>query len=185
MNFIAKNPCSKNKRHEDLKPTINPREKGSITSKWASRQRALALVDWLGHQPFHLAATITFRRYANGNSIAPTTAKKITRKVIFKLERSVFGNLTRRKGLRLVRATFLGRGILGGNPHIHMAIAKPQDIAINILEKKLASILRNEKSIGKVEIKGIWSDGWIDYMTHHGVETFEEDLSCLATPIKG
>ncbi len=160
-------------------------EIGHITSKWARRQRALALVDWLSQQPFHLAATITFRRYIDRNLISPTAVKKITRRVFIDMERSVFGNLTRRKGLRLVRATFLGRGILEGNPHIHMAIAKPQDIAINILEKKLASILRNEKSIGKVEIKRIWSDGWIDYMTHHGVETFEEDLSCLATPLKG
>ena len=159
--------------------------KAGMNSKWASLDRAITLAKWIGNQPFELAVTITFKRSAQGRPPSFSAARKIVRRVIIDLERSIFGNLTRRKGLRLNRATFLGKGLFNDNPHMHLAIQKPERMDINELKKKVASLLRRERFVGKCQIKRIWSDGWVDYMTHHGVETFEPELSCLAPPPQG
>jgi hypothetical protein len=149
----------------------------SSNSRWARRQRAIALASWISNHPFQLAVTITFKRSIQGRPPSFEAARKIARRVIIDLERSIFGNLTRRKGLRLSRATFLGKGLHNDNPHIHMAIQKPQRMDIHELEKRIASLLRRERLIGKCQIKRIWSEGWIDYMTHHGIEAFDPKLS--------
>lgn len=156
-----------------------------MNSKWASRDRAIALAKWISNHPFELAVTITFKRSIQGCPPSFFAARKIVRKVIIDLEKSIFGNLTRRKGLRLNRATFLGKGLHKDNPHFHMAIQKPQRMDIHELKKRVASLLRRERLIGRCQIKEIWSDGWVDYMTHHGIETFEPELSCLAPPPQG
>jgi hypothetical protein len=159
--------------------------KGAINSKWARRERAVALAKWISNHPFELAVTITFKRSIKGRPPSLDAARKIVRRVIIDLERSIFGNLTRRKGLRLSRATFLGKGLHNDNPHIHMAIQKPQRMDIHELEKRIASLLRRERLIGKCEIKRIWSEGWIDYMTHHGIEGFDPKLSSFGHHSEG
>jgi hypothetical protein len=66
---------------------------GAINSKWARRERAVALTTWLCSHPFQLAVTITFKRSIQGRPPSFEAARKIARRVIIDLERSIFGNL--------------------------------------------------------------------------------------------
>jgi tRNA U54 and U55 pseudouridine synthase Pus10 len=42
--------------------------KGAINSKWARRERAVALTKWISDHPFQLAVTITFKRSIQGRA---------------------------------------------------------------------------------------------------------------------
>jgi hypothetical protein len=151
-----------------------------ITSRWANRKRSQALLNWLAKDSYDLALTITLNRNNRGKAPSLESARKSFRRIFIDLERSIYGNRCRRKGSRLKRIAFLGRGILNDNPHIHMAVQRPSGMDIKTFKSRVINFLLKEKLAGIFKVEEIWDTGWIDYMTHHGVETFETTMSSFA-----
>ncbi len=170
--------------------TVTPKEQPteapySITSQHAEKKRREHLSRWLKSSDFDLAITISLQRNINGFAPSLSGAQKTFRRICIDLEKWILGNQTRRKGARLIRATFISLGKQDDHPHAHIALLAPTFMQMDDFYKKVTSYLRHERLVGTFKVKRIYSEGWIDYMTHHGLETFEPELSCLAMPLKG
>ncbi len=157
----------------------------SITSQYAEKKRLDHLNRWLKSNDFDLALTISLGRSPDGYAPTPSGSRKTFRRICIDLEQSILGGQCRRKGIRLIRATFIGFGLLNNHPHAHIALMAPPGMSNGDFQSKVTSYLRQEALVGTFKVERIYSEGWIDYMTEHGLETFEPELSCLAPPPQG
>lgn len=76
---------------------------------------------------------------------------------------------------------FMGCGVYGDHPHIHLALAGPPDIKVNEFAALLRSTVMTTKGLGaQFDIQDYYGVGWFEYMLDHGIEGFVEQLTFAA-----
>lgn len=166
-----KNRSAHHHTHSDYISTLQLRSPSTV-------QARTIFSIWLSEfAAWSLAATITFRRYRDGQPINPSIAEAALRHTFRVLDTYCFGKNRVVKGHHVASAAVIGWGPFGTHPHAHLALSTPLIMSDESLQERFEQAADKTIWLARERVVTPYRDsGWIDYLIDHSLDSLVVSL---------